>query len=100
MCIISTTDAGASACGEETVGESNFVVSFDLQDLEDSRSLYNMIGYKAAGEAIFGKKSATTVEDMNIEAVADIRLAPPYVMLLHRHPIGASLPLVRQRRAT
>ena len=31
-----------------------------------------MIGYKAAGEAIFGKKTATTVEDMNIEAVADI----------------------------
>ena len=31
-----------------------------------------MIGYKAAGEAIFGKKSATTVEEMNIEAVADI----------------------------
>tara|TARA_B100000795_G_scaffold19505_1_gene12960 strand:+ start:2249 stop:2932 length:684 start_codon:yes stop_codon:yes gene_type:complete len=62
-----------STCGEETVGESNFAVSFDLQDLEDSRSLYNMIGYKAAGEAIFGKnKSATTVEDMNMEAVADI----------------------------
>ena len=59
-------------CGVETVGESNFVVSFDLQDLEDSKSLYNMIGYKAAGEAIFGKKSATTVEEMNIEAVADI----------------------------
>ena len=48
-------------------------MSFDLQDLDDSTSLYTMIGYKAAGEAIFGKaKTATLVEDMSMDAVADI----------------------------
>ena len=62
-----------SVCAEDTMGESNFFVSFDLQDLEDSRSLYNMIGYKAAGEAIFGKaKTATHVEEMSMDAVADL----------------------------
>ena len=48
-------------------------VSFMLCDLEDSTDMYNMISYKAAGEAIFGKlKTATQVEDLAPEVVADV----------------------------
>ena len=44
-----------------------------LCDLEDSTDMYNMIGYKAADEAIFGKlKTATQVEDLAPEVVADV----------------------------
>ena len=62
-----------SSCNEQTIGEPNCYFSLMLCDLEDSKDMYNLIGYKAAGEAIFGKgKTATQVQDMNDEAVADI----------------------------
>ena len=62
-----------TVCGEESIGEPSFYVSFMLCDLEDSTDMYNMIGYKAAGEAIFGKlKTATQVEDLAPEVVADV----------------------------
>ena len=62
-----------SVCNENCIGEPCFYVSFMLCDLEDNKDLLNLIGYKAAGEAIFGKgKTATQVQDMSAEAVADI----------------------------
>ena len=62
-----------STCNEQTIGESNFYFSLMLCDLEDNKDMYNLIGYKAAGEAIFGKgKTATQVQDMHDDAVADV----------------------------
>ena len=61
-----------STCRAEAVGEPCFAMSFDLQDLEDSTSLYNMMGYAAAGKAIFGKKTATQIAGLDTESLADI----------------------------
>lgn len=60
-----------STCNTETIGEPNFRCSLMLCDLEDSTSKYNLIGFKATGEGIFGK-TATQVQDMAPEAVADV----------------------------
>lgn len=62
-----------SACNEQSIGEPSYYFSFMLCDLENSKDLFNLIGYKAAGEAIFGKgKTATQVQDMHGDAVADV----------------------------
>ena len=61
-----------STCNTETLGEPNFRCSLVLCDLEDQNCKYNLIGFKAAGENIFTGKTATQVEDMAPEAVADV----------------------------
>ena len=62
-----------STCGEKTDGETNFYVSFILCDLEDTNNMFNLIGYKAAGEAIFGDgTTAESVAKKDAEAVADV----------------------------
>lgn len=62
-----------ATCHEQTIGEPNFYFSLMLCDLEDSNEMYNLIGYKAAGEAIFGQgKTPTAVQDMNDDAIADV----------------------------
>ena len=62
-----------ATCKEQTIGEPNFYFSLMLCDLEDSNEMYNLIGYKAAGEAIFGQgKTPTAVQDLHDDAVADV----------------------------
>ena len=62
----------ASGCGEQTLGEANFYISMMLSDLEDKNRMYNLVGYKASGEAIFPNMSAQYVQDMTTDAVMDI----------------------------
>ena len=62
-----------SSCQAVTEGQPNFYVSMMLCDLEDKNSMYNLIGYKAAGEALFGADSTPdSVTALGETHIADV----------------------------